>query len=55
MSRIELYKAVKYEANEFYADHGFTMVELWAVVNGNTPYDAKFWRDMCVSDYMERG
>jgi L-amino acid N-acyltransferase YncA len=52
-SRLKLYKAVKYEAIEFYADHGFSITGLWKEVNTDSKR-GRWWRDMCLCDYSER-
>lgn len=49
--RMELYKAVKYEVENFYEDHGFSVVDLWNVVNGRTEYNAAWWTRTCLEDY----
>lgn len=50
----ELYKACKYEAVNFKADHGCNAAEMWALVNGRTKgweHTANFWKDTCLDDY----
>jgi len=48
--RIELYKAAKYEATTYKADHGMNTAEMWAAVND--PADT-FWRRECLEDYRK--
>lgn len=62
-NRMELYQAVKYEVNNFQADHGMSLPELWAVVNhrmiGNEAIDyisinlSDWWKATCLEDYEE--
>lgn len=62
--RMELYKAVKWQVVNFFADHGMSVPELWAVVNhrmiGVEAIDyisinlSNWWRDMCLDDYRNR-
>lgn len=51
----KLYLAVKYEAHEYHADHGYTMPELWNIiwnaVKGNK--EAKWWWETVISDYED--
>lgn len=54
-SRVELYKAVKYEVVNFVYDHGCNVAQMWAMVNGKHPgYGEKssnWWKAMCLEDY----
>lgn len=49
--RTELYKAVKYQVNEYGADHGMNLAEMWDTVNGRTEQDGYFWEQECLHDY----
>lgn len=51
-TRVMLYKAVKHEVENYQADHGFNLVEMWAMVNSNHR-NANFWRVMCIEDYAK--
>ena len=52
MNRYELYKAVKHEVTTYHEDCGFTLVEMWDVVNGKAGVDYQtFWENACVRDY----
>ena len=57
-NRMELYKAVKWEVEHFQADHGFTLVQLWKVVNYDLTQGTvdwcTYWRNTCLDDYKER-
>ena len=54
LDRYCLYLAVKFEVTHFFNDHGFTLPELWAIVNGkNINYNAYFWKEVCMIDWME--
>lgn len=63
VDRMVLYKACKYEAENFTADHGMNTAELWAVVNGRAK-DAGgvlvgtaaevFWFNTVLDDYTNR-
>ena len=44
--RFFLYKAVKYQAEEYSADHGYTLPELWKIVQTDN-----WWREVCKADY----
>ena len=50
-----LYLAVKHEAHEYQADHGYTMSELWDIiwnaVKGNK--EAKWWWETVIQDYED--
>lgn len=48
-----LYKAVKYQVAEYFADHGYTMPRLWAIVSGKIENENKtlFWRNQVMADY----
>lgn len=58
-NRFELYKAVKYEVDNFKSDHGMDLLEMWKVVNfealdprGNfTPSWNIWWKETCLEDY----
>ena len=53
--RMELYKAVKWEVEHFHEDCGFTMVDLWDVVNYRGGFEAGWWwRNQCLDDYRAR-
>ena len=47
-----LYKAVKHEVETYPEDHGYSLVELWGIVSGNTN-EPNFWRNTCVRDYLD--
>ena len=49
MDKMKLYKACKHEVIEYYADHGYTLGELWRVVAG-TNIDT-FWLNTVLEDY----
>lgn len=51
MARRELYKAVKYEVEQYGADCGMTLLEMWNTVNGRTELDSVFWYRECLKDY----
>lgn len=51
--KMELYKAVKYEVLEHQAEHGFTLPELWRVVNDENADYHIFWLSVVVTDYLE--
>lgn len=52
MSRYELYKAVKHEVMTYHEDFGFTLVEIWDVVNGKAGVDSQtFWKNQCIATY----
>lgn len=52
--RFELYKAVKHQVTEYAGDCGFTLVELWKVVNKKaTGYDSDFWFYTVLADYKQ--
>ena len=63
--RILLYSAVKYEVENFFAEHGMTLPEMWAVVNhrfiGKESIDyvsincSDFWKRTCLEDYAAAG
>ena len=42
----ELYKAVKYQAEEYSSDYGYSLPELWKIVQTD-----KWWREVCKADY----
>ena len=50
--RVELYRAVKHQVNEYQADHGYTLTEMWKLVNQNTKR-GNFWKGICLTDYRE--
>lgn len=51
MARVELFKAVKYEVENYRADHGMNLNEMWNTVNGRTEQDGRFWYNECLEDY----
>lgn len=51
-ARIELYKAVKHQVNTYQADHGYSLREMWSLVNQDTKL-GRFWRSVCLEDYRE--
>lgn len=60
MTKAILYKAVKHEAQEYTADHGMNMSEIWSIVTGKatdiqgTPVTDDmqiFWKNICLEDY----
>jgi hypothetical protein len=50
--RLELYRAVKYQVEEYAADCGYTLPQLWAKIHENTEA-GKFWRRTVCVDYRE--
>lgn len=50
--RMELYKAVKHQVLTYQADHGYSLIEMWALVNQDTKL-GRFWRNICLEDYRE--
>ena len=57
--RVELYKACKYEVENFREDHGMSLPEMWAVVNDRAPEWKRmgvqaFWKATCLRDYREQ-
>lgn len=54
--RFRLYKAVKWEAQEYYADHGYSLPKLWDIVHGyddNASEEFRaFWLRECLIDYQ---
>lgn len=55
MTTMELYKACKYQVEEYYRDHGMTLPEMWDVVHGNGSLGSKwqFWLKTVLDDYRE--
>ena len=54
--RQELYRACKYEAQEYFADHGCNLADMWALVNGRykgMEHTQMFWIKLCLEDYRE--
>lgn len=51
VDKMKLYKAVKWEAQEYYTEHGFTMVELWKVIKAEEAVNKEFWKLMALEDY----
>jgi len=49
VDKMKLYKAVKWEAQEYNAEHGFTMVKLWKIVINED--GEMFWKNTCLEDY----
>lgn len=52
--KMELYKAVKYYVEEYFGDHGRSLPEMWAMVNGKKGWpksSAAFWKDDCLATY----
>lgn len=43
-----LYKAIKFEANEYFWDHGYTLPELWKLAKVDS-----FWREVSKDDYKD--
>ena len=57
INRMFLYKAVKYEVQNFFEDHGMTIPEMWDRVSGDPDrMDAgeQFWYVTCITDYEEK-
>ena len=50
--RFQLYKAVKYEVEEYAEDCGYTLAELWSIIQKDDE-KGKFWRRAVVTDYEE--
>lgn len=48
--KLQLYRAVKYEVEEFATDCGYTLPQLWAKIHENTE-SGKFWRRTVCIDY----
>ncbi len=56
IERQELYRACKYEAQEYFGDHGCNLADMWALVNGRYKEQEstqKFWTETCLRDYRE--
>lgn len=45
-----LYKAVKYMVEEYQAEHGFTLPELWDYIKSNTE-GGYYWKRCCIGTY----
>lgn len=53
--RLELYKACKWEVEHFSEDCGYTLVDMWDVVNYRNGIEAgTWWRAQCLDDYRNR-
>lgn len=48
----ELYKAVKYQVEEYSSDHGYTVAELWKLIKTGGE-NAEFWKYECERDWKE--
>lgn len=51
--KMELYRAVKYQVQEYGAAHGYTLPELWRIVNDENADHHIFWLSVVVTDYLE--
>lgn len=47
-TRIDLYKAVKWEVAIAFGDHGMNLPEMWKAV-----HESSWWRKICLEDYQE--
>ena len=53
MKQMDLYKAVKWQVEEYQGEHGMSLVEMWKVVtykNGSVE-NSTFWKQTCLEDY----
>lgn len=57
LKKLELWRAVRYEVAHFQKDIGFTVRELWDIVNGRVDEYldfVEFWTDVCLGDYRHK-
>lgn len=45
-----LYKAVKYQVANYYADHGMNLAEMWHTIHSDTK-NGDFWKSECLRDF----
>ena len=53
LSRVDLYRAVKYQVHEYGAEHGFTIRRLWDLVNDEKADRHDYWLNVVITDYLE--
>jgi hypothetical protein len=53
LSRVDLYRAVKHQVHEHGAESGYSIRQLWDIINDEKADHHKFWLNVVITDYME--